>query len=118
MTKLIACSVICCGILLAQGGLPYPGQSAALDRLKADIGSLAKPGLTSTEKLADDMMALTETPQPPRSVVQAFAAGLTRALAMGQISAAVAIEWQPRLSCAVPSGHLSTWRNLEWATKI
>src|SRR5438477_9954976 len=81
MTKLIACSVICCGILLAQGGLQYPGQSAAFDRLKADIGSLAKPGLTSTEKLADDMMALTETPQPPRSVVQAFAASLTRALA-------------------------------------
>jgi hypothetical protein len=81
MIKFSACSVICCAILLAQGGLQDPRQNAALDRLRADIRSLAKPGLTSTEKLADDMMALAETPHPPRSVVQAFADNLIRALA-------------------------------------
>jgi hypothetical protein len=78
MMKLIACSVICCGSLLAQGG---PAQPTALDTLSADIGSLAKAGVTSIEKLADDMMALADKPQPPRSMVQEFAHGLTRALA-------------------------------------
>jgi hypothetical protein len=80
MIKFIACSLICCGILPAQGGLQDPHQNAALDRLRADIRSLAKPGLTTTEKLADDIMALAETPQPPRSVVQAFADNLIHAL--------------------------------------
>ncbi|MCU1273924.1 MAG: hypothetical protein JWO48_1355 [Bryobacterales bacterium] len=80
MIKLIACGVICCGILPAQAGLQDPRQNAALDRLRADISSLAKAGLTSTEKLADDIMALAETPQPPRSVVQAFADNLIHAL--------------------------------------
>jgi hypothetical protein len=80
MIKSIACSLICCGILLAQGAPQDPRQNAALDRLKADIRSLTKPGLTSTEKLADDMLALAETPKPPRSVVHAFADNLIRAL--------------------------------------
>jgi hypothetical protein len=81
MIKFIACSVICCGILPAQAGLQDRRQPASLDRLCADIVSLAKPGLTSTEKLADDVMALAEKPQPPRSMVQAFADNLIRALA-------------------------------------
>ena len=80
MIRFIACSMVCCGILLAQGGLQDPRQNAALDRLRADILSLAKPGLTSTEKLADDIMALAEIPRPPRSVVQAFANSLIHAL--------------------------------------
>ena len=81
MIKFIGCSLSCCGIPLAQASLKVPNQNAAVDRLRADIRSLAKPGLTSTEKLADDIMALAETPQPPRSVVQAFADNLIHALA-------------------------------------
>src|SRR6185437_8675079 len=80
MIKSIACSMIFGGILLAQGGRQDPRQNAAIDRLKADIHSLAKPGVTSIEKLANDMMALAETPPPPRIVVQVFADSLINAL--------------------------------------
>jgi hypothetical protein len=78
MIKFIACSLICCGILLAQQGAH---QDVGLDRLRADIRSLDQPGLTSSEKLANHIMALAETPQPPRSVIQAFADNLIRAFA-------------------------------------
>lgn len=79
MIKFIAFSLICCGILLSQGGPHDRQQNAALDRLRADIRSLSKPGLTTTVKLTDEITSLAEKPQPLRSVVQSFSDNLIHA---------------------------------------